>query len=77
MDKVSSVQELIERTKEWGLSYIFIIEGSDGKVAEVVAGETGAQVLTLHSMQVVSDYENTTYLAVMKQNLENLKKALQ
>ncbi len=69
--------ELIERTKEWGLSYIFIIEGSDGKVAEVVAGETGAQVLTLNSMQVVSDFENTTYLAVMKQNLENLKKALQ
>lgn len=68
---------LIERTKEWGLSYIFIIEGSDGKVAEVVAGETGAQVLTLNSMQVVTDFENTTYLAVMKQNLENLKKALQ
>ena len=68
--------ELIEQTKEWGLSYIFIIEGSDGKVAEVVAQETGTQVLSLHSMQVVTDRE-ITYIQVMKQNLENLKKALQ
>ncbi len=69
--------KLIEAVKSLSLPYIFIIEGSDGKVAEVVAGETGAQVLTLHSMQVVNDYENTTYLAVMRANLENLKKALQ
>ena len=69
--------KLIRYTKEWGLPYIFIMEGSDGKVAEVVAKETGAEILTLNSLQVVTDYENTTYLAVMRQNLENLKKALQ
>lgn len=69
--------KLIETVKSMDLPYIFIMEGSDGKVAEVVSTETGAQVLTLNSLQVVTDYENTTYLAVMKQNLENLKKALQ
>ena len=69
--------KLIRYTKEWGLSYVFIMEGSDGKVAQVVAAETGAQILTLNSLQVVTDYDNTTYLGVMKQNLENLKKALQ
>ena len=69
--------KLIEAVKSHELSYIFIIEGSDGKVAEVVAKETGAEILTLNSLQVVTDYENTTYLAVMRQNLENLKKALQ
>ena len=68
--------KLVEYTKEWGLPYIFIIEGSDGKVAEVVSQETGAQVLTLNSMQVVTDYD-TTYIQIMKSNLENLKKALQ
>ncbi len=69
--------KLIEAVKENRLSHIFVIEGSDGKVAEVVSKETGAGILTLHSLQVVADYENTTYLDAMRNNLENLKKALQ
>lgn len=68
--------KLVEFTKTHELPYIFIIEGSDSKVAEVVAAETGAGILTLNSLQVVTDYENTTYLSVMWENLENLKKAL-
>ncbi len=68
--------KLIRYTKEWALPYIFIMEGSDGKVAEVVAAETGAEILTLNSLQVVTDYEATTYLDIMRQNLENLQKAL-
>ena len=67
---------LIEKTKEWMLPYIFVMEGSDGKVAATVAAETEAEVLTLNSMQVVTDREST-YIEIMKQNLENLKKALQ
>ena len=69
--------KLIEFTRTHELPYIFVIEGSDSKVAEVVAAETGAEILTLNSLQVVTDFENTTYLTVMKSNLENLKKALQ
>jgi zinc transport system substrate-binding protein len=69
--------KLIEAVKSGKLSYIFVIEGSDRKVAEVVAAETGAEILTLNSMQVVSDYESLDYIAVMRSNLENLKKALQ
>ncbi len=67
---------LIEKTREWNLPYIFVMEGSDGKVAATVAAETGAEILTLNSMQVVTNRE-TTYIQIMKQNLENLKKALQ
>ena len=69
--------KLIRYTEEWGLPYIFMMEGSDGKVAEVVASMTGAEILTLNSLQVVTDYENTDYITVMRKNLENLKKALQ
>lgn len=68
---------LIEAVKTNQLPYIFIMEGSDGKVADTVASGTGAEILTLNSLQVVTDYENTTYLDVMRKNLENLKKALQ
>ena len=69
--------KLIEAVRSHDLSYIFVIEGSDGKVAQVVAAETGAEILTLNSLQVVSDYENIDYIAVMRRNLENLQKALQ
>ena len=69
--------KLIEAVKSGELAYIFVMEGSDRKVAEVVAAETGAEILTLNSMQVVSDYGSIDYLQVMRSNLENLKKALQ
>lgn len=69
--------KLIEAVKSGELSYIFVMEGSDRKVAEVVVAETGAEILTLNSMQVVSDYGSIDYLQVMRSNLENLKKALQ
>ncbi len=69
--------KLIEAVKSNELSHIFIIEGSDGKIAEVVSEDTGAEILTLNSLQVVTDYESVSYLEIMRNNLENLKKALQ
>ena len=68
---------LIETVKENGLAYIFVIEGSDAKVAGVVAAETGAEILTLNSLQIISNYEDLSYIEIMRGNLENLKKALQ
>ena len=67
---------LIEKTKELDLSYVFIMEGSDGKVAQVVADETGAKVLILNSMQVQTS-RRLSYVEFMRENLANLKKALQ
>ncbi len=66
---------LIEKTRELALPYIFTIDGSDGTVAATVAEAGGADVLTLDSLQVVTDLE-TTYVAVMRRNLTNLRKAL-
>ena len=68
---------LIETVKENGLAYIFVMEGSDARVAGVVAAETGAEILTLNSLQIISDYEDLSYIEIMRGNLENLKKALQ
>lgn len=67
---------LIEKTKELELPYIFIIEGSDGKVAEVVAAETGAKVLVLNSMQVQTS-RRLSYVEFMRENLDHLRKALE
>ena len=67
---------LVEVTRALGLSYIFVMEGSNATVAEAVASMTGTEILTLDSMQVVTDMDKT-FITVMRGNLENLKKALQ
>ncbi len=66
---------LIEKTRELALPCIFVIDGSDAKVAETVAAETGAEILTLDSLQVVVD-ESKTYLDTMQKNLVQLRRAL-
>lgn len=70
---------LIETVKALELPYIFVIDGSDRKVAETVAKETGVEILMLHSCQVVTEEEmasGLSYLDIAKANLENLRKAL-
>ena len=71
--------KLIETVCDLALPYVFIMEGSDGKVASVVSAETGAGILTLDSMQVMKAMTDgdSSYVEIMRGNLENLKKALQ
>ncbi len=66
---------LIEKTKELDLPYIYVMEGSNTSIAKAIVDATGAEILTLQSLQVVTDYE-TSYLAVMRDNLEALRKGL-
>ncbi len=67
---------LIEKTRELSLPYIFIIEGGQNdKFAGEIAAEGGADVLTLDSIQVVTD-SSKTYVGIMRENLEKLRKAL-
>lgn len=71
--------QLIETVKALGLPYIFVIDGSDRRVAETVAEATGAQILLLHSCQVITEGEmaaGLSYLDIAEANLENLRKAL-
>lgn len=62
---------------------IFTIDGSDGKIARAILDASknskNAQVLTLNSMQSVTDEQikaGVDYLSIMRDNLEVLKKAL-
>ncbi len=70
---------LIDKTKELSLPAVIITEGSDGSIAEMICSETGTKTLTLNSCQSVSsaDIENgTSYIGIMKNNLEILREAL-
>lgn len=66
---------LIEKVKELELPYIYVMEGSNIAVARAVADATGAEILTLQSLQVFTDCE-TSYLAAMRDNLEALRLGL-
>ena len=74
---------LADKVDELGLSCILTIDGSDQKIAGTVAqtAKSGEpEILTLNSIQSITkeDMESgTTYLSVMEENLEVLKKALQ
>ena len=78
-----TVMFLAGKTDELGLKNIMVIDGSDGKLADTVKNATTSkdqQILTLHSLQSVSlkqAQEGTSYLSVMRDNLEVLKQALQ
>ena len=65
------------------LPAIFTIEGSDTKIARTVLeaskNSKGAEILTLNSMQSVTENQiekGADYLSIMKSNLEILKQAL-
>jgi zinc transport system substrate-binding protein len=73
---------LAGKVDELGLPVVFSIDGSDQKIARVIAENTiakSAKVQVLDSMQSVSaaDIEaGENYLSIMERNLEALKEAL-
>lgn len=77
-----TVAFLVDKLEKSGVGSLLVIDGSDGKLARTVIDNSaakGVEVRTLNSMQSVTaaDMANgTTYLSVMKENLEVLRAAL-
>jgi zinc transport system substrate-binding protein len=70
---------LIQRVVEDHIPAIYAIELSTQAVAKTVAEETGARILTLHSMQTVTQEEfdaSETYVSIMTRNLEAVREGL-
>ena len=70
---------LANKIDELQLSHIFIIDGSNGEIAETVKQSTKTKdqkIVTLDSMQTTTLGEGKTYLGVMEDNLKVLKEAL-
>ena len=75
-----TVAFLIERVRNEQLPGVFCIEFSDGRIAQTVSNATGCETWLLHSCHNVSreDFEaGVTYLDLMRQNLYNIKKAVE
>jgi zinc transport system substrate-binding protein len=65
--------------KKHKLEYIFHEELLMPRLAQTIAGETGAQLLFLHGAHNITkeDFEKgTSFLGIMEKNLENLEKGL-
>lgn len=79
LESVAAVNTLITEMKESGAKYVFYQELSNDSILSTVTAETGAVPLQLHSVHNVSreDFNNgVTYVSLMEQNAENLRKAL-
>ncbi|NLA96272.1 MAG: zinc ABC transporter substrate-binding protein [Clostridiaceae bacterium] len=77
--KPRTVAAIIQKVREEQIPYIFHIEFSNEKLADLVAEETGAQKLLFHTAHNVSREEiesGVTYLSIMEENAENLRKGL-
>ena len=74
-----TVMALIRKVADEGIPAVYVIELSTQAIARTVAEETGAQILTMQSMQTVSqsDFDaGATYVSLMRDNLEALKAGL-
>lgn len=76
---VRAVAQIIDNIQKNRIPVIYYEELTDPKVARAIARESGAQPLLLHSCHNVSKDElaaGATYLSLMEQNAENLKRGL-
>ena len=74
-----TIAYLIDYIKDNKIPYLYYIELSNEKIANTLIEQTGAEKLKLHSVQNVSKEEfdsGATYLSIMRDNLESLKKGL-
>ncbi len=75
----ATIAYLIDTVQANKLPYIYTIELSNQNVAWSISEQTGAQILVLQSCQGISrdDFQaGATYLSLMLQNVESLRKGL-
>ncbi len=75
----NTIAFLVEKIKQENIPVIFKIEMSSGDIAETIANETNAKVLTFNTAHNISanDFKNgRTYVDIMEENLKALEEAL-
>ena len=65
---------LVDAAREHNISVVYFEELVDSRIAETIAREVGAQVLPLSPIE--GSTEGKTYIALMRENLNNLKVGL-
>ena len=74
-----TIAYLIDKVREGQIPAVYYLELSSDRVAGIISEETGAVPLLLHSCHNVTRREledGVTYVELMRQNIENLRKGL-
>ncbi|MBN6187616.1 zinc ABC transporter substrate-binding protein [Aneurinibacillus sp. BA2021] len=74
------MQQLIETAKEHNITYVAFEGLVENKVAQTVQRETGAQAVTLYTLENLTKEQfnaGKTYVDMMQENLTTLKKVLE
>lgn len=74
-----TIAYLIDKVRAEQIPVVYYLELSSHRVSEIIGEETGAEPLLLHSCHNVTRREfdaGITYLELMRQNVENLRKGL-
>lgn len=75
----AKLAELVQICRENDIKYIFFESLVSPKLSETLANEVGAETLVLNDGQGITEdqmKQGRTYITIMYENLENLKKAL-
>lgn len=73
------LQEIITESTEHGIRYVIFEQNVSPKVAEVIQKEIGAESLTLHNLEALTEddiKQKKDYFSIMRQNLATIKTAL-
>jgi zinc transport system substrate-binding protein len=71
--------DIVDFMNEHDIKFVYHEQLVDPKVAKSVASQTGAELLVLHTVHNLTEQrldDGTTYLDVMYENLEALRKGL-
>lgn len=74
-----TICELIDEIKENGIKAVFYLELSSQRVADTICEDTGIEKLQFNSCHNISQKqfdEGVTYVELMRENVENMRKAL-
>lgn len=73
------LQMIIEESKAHQISYVIFDQNLTGKVAEMIQKEIGAEALTLHNLETITEENiknNEDYFSIMRKNLKTIETAL-
>lgn len=76
---VKDIKDLSQYIKDNNIKVVYCEEYSDPKVARAIIEGTDAEILVLHSAHNISREEReqgVTFISIMEQNLENIRKGL-
>lgn len=77
---INTIKFLIDKVKDNDIKVVFFTEFSNAKIADAIVEQTGAKKKLLHSCHNITKVEfekGLGYIDLMKENLENLREALQ